>query len=159
MLADGLAAASVSAFVLYDENVSLCERSEVRFRVRYAETDQMGVVYHANYLVWMEMARTELCRLRGVRYRDIEREDGLLLAVAEAQCRYHSPARYDEEIVAWAWLKAAHPRMVTFAYEINDAASGKRLASGETKHLFVRDGKPVKVPEKYFELFGIDAGK
>ena len=72
----------------------------MRFRVRYAETDQMGVVYHANYLVWMEIARTELCRVRGVRYRDIEREDGLVLAVAEAQCRYHAPARYDDQILA-----------------------------------------------------------
>lgn len=119
----------------------------------------MGVVYHANYLVWMEMARTELCRLRGVRYRDIEREDGILLAVAEVACRYHNPARYDEEVVCSAWLKHSHPRMVSFGYEINDAESGKLLASGETKHVFVKDGKPVRVPAKYFRLFGIEAGQ
>jgi acyl-CoA thioester hydrolase len=124
--------------------------------VRYAETDQMGVVYHANYLVWMEIARTELCRVRGVRYRDIEREDGLLLAVAEVACRYHSPARYDEEVISSAWLKHSHPRMVTFGYEINEAESGRLLASGETRHVFIKDGKPVRVPEKYFELFGIN---
>ena len=61
--------------------------NEIQFRVRYAETDQMGVVYHANYLVWMEMGRTELCRAQGVRYRDLEQQEGVLLAVAAAQCR------------------------------------------------------------------------
>ena len=73
--------------------------SEVRFRVRYAETDQMGIVYHANYLVWMEMGRVELCRTIGVRYRDMEEQDGILLTVAEVQCRFLSPARYDDEVV------------------------------------------------------------
>lgn len=131
------------------------ESSEVRFRVRYAETDQMGVVYHANYLVWMEMARTQLCRVRGVAYRDIEKNDGLNLAVAEVSCRYHQPARYDDEIVARAWFKHAHPRMVTFAYEMRRAEDDCLLASGETRHVFIRQGKPVKMPEKYFELFGL----
>ncbi len=115
----------------------------------------MGVVYHANYLVWMEMARTELCRKRGVRYRDIEQDDGLLLAVSEVACRYHQPARYDDEIVARAWFKHTHARMITFAYEIREANEEKLLASGETRHVFLRDGKPVKVPSKYFELFGL----
>ncbi len=127
----------------------------MRFRVRYAETDQMGVVYHANYLVWMEIARTELCRVRGVRYRDIERVDGLLLAVAEVQCRYHSPARYDDEILAKGFIKHAHARMVVFGYEILNAETGTLLASGETKHIFLKDGKPVKVPAKYRAVFGI----
>ncbi len=127
----------------------------MRFRVRYAETDQMGVVYHANYLVWMEIARTELCRMRGVRYRDIERVDGLVMVVAEAQCRYHSAARYDDEVLAKGYLKHAHPRMITFGYEILDAETSELLASGETKHIFLKDGKPIKVPAKYRELFGI----
>jgi acyl-CoA thioester hydrolase len=117
----------------------------------------MGVVYHANYLVWMEMARTELCRARGVRYRDLERQDGLLLVVAEASCRYHSPARYDEEVVCSAWLKRSHPRIVTFGYEVRDSESGRLLASGETRHVFVKGGKPVRVPEKYLQLFGIES--
>jgi acyl-CoA thioester hydrolase len=73
--------------------------TEIRLRVRYAETDQMGVVYHANYLVWMEMGRVELCRSMGVRYRDMEQQDGVLLTVVEARCRYHAPARYDDEVV------------------------------------------------------------
>ena len=72
---------------------------ETRLRVRYAETDQMGVVYYANYLVWMEVGRVEYCRAAGLSYRDMERADGILLAVAEANCRYLAPARYDEEIV------------------------------------------------------------
>lgn len=127
----------------------------MRFRVRYAETDQMGVVYHANYLIWMEIARTELCRVRGVRYRDIERVDGLALVVVEAQCRYHSPARYDDEISAQGFLKHSHSRMITFGYEILNAETGELLASGETKHIFLKDGKPIKVPPKYRELFGI----
>ena len=131
------------------------ESSEVRFRVRYAETDQMGVVYHANYLVWMEMARTQLCRVRGVSYRDIEKDDGLNLAVAEVSCRYHQPARYDDEIVATARFKHVHLRMVTFAYEMRRAEDNCLLASGETRHVFIRNGKPAKMPEKYFELFGL----
>lgn len=131
------------------------DTSEVRFRVRYAETDQMGVVYHANYLVWMEMARTQLCRIRGVAYRDIERNDGLHLAVAEVSCRYHQPARYDDEIVARARFKHTHPRMVTFAYEIRRAEDECLLASGETRHVWLREGKPAKMPEKYYGLFEI----
>src|SRR4051812_2627165 len=74
------------------------QTSEVRLRVRYAETDQMGIVYHANYLIWMEMGRVELCRELGIRYRDMEQEDGVLLTVAAANCRFVYPARYDDEI-------------------------------------------------------------
>lgn len=133
------------------------EQAEVRFRVRYAETDQMGVVYHANYLVWMEMARTELCRVRGVRYRDIELEDGVLLAVVEVNCRYLAPARYDDEIVARARLAASNPRMITFGYEILHAETGQTLSTGETKHMFLdKAGRRVRVPQKYRSLFAIE---
>lgn len=132
------------------------DQAEVRFRVRYAETDQMGVVYHGNYLPWMEMARTELCRLRGVRYRDIEQQDGVQLVVVEVNCRYHAPARYDDEIVARSRLEASNSRMVTFAYEIANAETGQVLVTGETKHLFVdRAGRRVRVPERLKGLFGI----
>lgn len=136
------------------------ECSEVRFRVRYAETDQMGVVYHANYLVWFEMARTELCRQRGVTYRDIEKTDGIIMIVAEVRSRYHRAAHYDDRIVARGWLKHAHPRMLSFRYQIsreNDDASEIVLATGESSHLFLnREGKPIKVPPKYLELFGLE---
>ena len=72
---------------------------QTRLRVRYAETDQMGVVYYANYLVWMEVARVEYCKVLGFRYKDMEMEDGVLLAVVEANCRYIYPARFDEEVL------------------------------------------------------------
>jgi acyl-CoA thioester hydrolase len=137
-------------------NVELAEKAQVRFRVRYAETDQMGVVYHANYLPWFEMARTDLCAARGVRYRDIEVNDNLLLTVVDAQLRYHAPARYDDEIVAEARLKRSHPRMVVFTYEIRNAATSQLLVTGETRHIFItREGRTVKVPRKYYDLFAI----
>ena len=131
---------------------------DTRFRVRYAETDQMGVVYYANYLVWMELGRAEYCRAAGIRYRDMEVDDGVLLAVVEAHCRYLSPARYDEEIAVKTWITKASRRMVEFGYEISEAQTGRQLASGETKHIFVGAGmRPAKLPEKYLPLFGITA--
>lgn len=134
----------------------LPEKSQVRFRVRYAETDQMRVVYHANYLVWMEMARTELCRIRGVRYRDMERDDQLRLAVVDAHCRYHAPALYDDEIVSEGRIAEANSRMLTFAYDIRNAETGQLLVTGETKHVFLDfNGRPVRMPEKYRPLFGM----
>ena len=131
-------------------------KSESRFRVRYAETDAMGIVHHANYLVWMEIARTELCKLRGVRYRDFEAATGLSMAVVGAEVRYHRAARYDDEILASAWLKSSHPRMVSFAYEMRNAETGELLASGETKHVLIsREGKPARIPREYYGLFDL----
>jgi acyl-CoA thioester hydrolase len=128
--------------------------NETRFRVRYAETDQMGVVYYANYLIWMELGRVEYCRSIGLRYKDMEVNDGILLAVAEANCRYLSPARYDEEIVLHTTVKQSGPRMVRFSYEMSEAGSGRKLATGETAHVFCgRDMRPLKLPEKYLVLF------
>lgn len=128
--------------------------NETRFRVRYAETDQMGVVYYANYLVWMELGRVEYCRSAGIRYKDMEVNDGVLLAVAEATCRYLFPARYDEEIVVKTRVKQAGARMVRFVYEMSEAESGRKLATGETAHIFCgRDLRPLKLPEKYLRLF------
>src|SRR5437868_8389317 len=99
-----------------DSHLGSQPRVETHLRVRYAETDQMGVVYHANYLVWMEVGRVELCRSRGVDYKDLELEHGIFLTVAEATCRYHLPARYDEEVVISTRIDRAHSRMVVFAY-------------------------------------------
>jgi acyl-CoA thioester hydrolase len=133
---------------------------ETRFRVRYAETDQMGVVYYANYLVWMELGRAELCRSIGMRYKDMEENDGILLAVVDAHCRYVHPARYDQEIAVETSIGAANRRMVEFRYEIREAGRNLSLASGETKHIFLgRDMKPVKLPEKYYRFFGITAAR
>ncbi len=129
---------------------------ETRFRARYAETDQMGVVYYANYFIWMEVGRVELCRAHGIRYRDMEVEDGVLLAVAEAKCRYSFPARYDEEVIVKAWIEEANPRMVRFGYEVASAESGRKLAAGETKHIFCNaQMKPAKLPVKYYALFDV----
>jgi acyl-CoA thioester hydrolase len=130
-----------------------------RVRVRYAETDQMGVVYYANYLVWMEVARVEYCKSVGFSYEEMEREDGIFLAVAEAHCRYLYPARFDQDVTIETTLADAHPRMVSFAYEIRLTDDGRKLATGETKHVFVgRDLKPVRLPEKYRSKFGITGG-
>jgi acyl-CoA thioester hydrolase len=131
---------------------------ETRIRVRYAETDQMGVVYYANYLVWMEVARVEFCKAAGFSYEEMEREDGVLLAVSEARCRYHFPARFDQEVIILTTLADAHPRMVSFEYEMRLAEDGRKVATGETRHVFVsRDLKPVRLPEKYRPNFGITA--
>jgi acyl-CoA thioester hydrolase len=129
---------------------------EIRLRVRYAETDQMGVVYYSNYLIWMEMGRVEYCRAAGLRYRDMERNDGVLLTVVEATCRYIFPARYDEEIIVRTRVRQANARMVKFAYEIRGAEPDRVLAKGETKHIFCgADMKPRKLPPKYRPLLGI----
>jgi len=130
--------------------------AEVRFRVRYAETDQMGVVYYSNYLVWMEVARVEWCRQQGSNYREMERDAGILLAVAECTCRYHAPARFDDEIVVKTWIEKAHSRLVTFAYEMRLAPDGTLLASGITRHLILnRDFQRIRLPEKYYAIFGL----
>jgi|SRR5579871_5426933 len=131
---------------------------ETRFRVRYAETDQMGVVYYANYLIWMELGRAELCRAIGIRYKDMEEQDGVRLAVVDVQCRYHYPARYDEEIAVQTCISAATRRMVEFSYEIRESSQSRRLASGKTRHIFLDcEMKPVKLPEKYHGFFGVRA--
>lgn len=138
-----------------DRSGNVTHRHETSFRVRYAETDQMGIVYYANYLVWMEIGRVEYCRSIGVQYSAMEREDGILLTVAEANCRYQAPALYDEEVQVLTWLDSAHPRMVTFAYEMR-TADGRKLATGYTKHVFCgRDLRPTRLPEKYWPQFGI----
>ena len=127
---------------------------ETRLRVRYAETDQMGVVYYANYLVWMEVSRVDLCKACGFNYRDMERDDGVLLAVAEANCRYKFPARFDDEVTVKAWIEDANTRMVTFHYEMS--AAGHMLATGFTRHIYVsREMQRVRLPEKYWGMFGI----
>jgi acyl-CoA thioester hydrolase len=131
---------------------------KTRFRVRYAETDQMGVVYYANYLVWMEVGRTEYCRAAGIRYKDMESDAGVRLAVVEAHCRYLQPARYDEEIAVETTVARANRRMVEFQYRIREASTGRELATGSTKHIFLGpDMKPVKLPGKYYAFFGIPA--
>ena len=124
---------------------------EHRVRVRYAETDQMGVVYYANYLVWFEVARTELCKHRGFSYADMERETDSYLVVTEARCRYRSPARYDDTILLRCWIRELRSRSMVFAYEAIDDASGRLLAEGTTTHAVTsREGRLKSFPKHHF---------
>ena len=113
----------------------------------------MGVVYYANYYVWMEIGRVELVRAMGVNYRDVEHTDGLLLSVVESKCRYMAPARYDQEIIVATSLVAVNARLVEFEYKIRDAVTDQPLASGATKHMWLnREFKPAKLPERYLQM-------
>ena len=127
---------------------------ETRIRVRYAETDQMGVVYYSNYLVWMEVGRVEYCRSSGFNYHDMERDDGIFLAVVEANCRYRYPARYDDEVTIRTWVADGNQRLVTFEYEMKLVEGGRVLATGSTRHVFLdRQLRPCRLPQKYGPLF------
>lgn len=134
--------------------------SETKIRVRYAETDKMGVVYHSNFIVWFEVGRVEMLRQLGFRYRDMEREDDCHIAVADVRVRYKAPARYDDEILIRTRLKNARESLLQFAYEIERAEDGTLLAEGETTHIVV-DSKFEKsaLPEKYVTAFAKASGK
>jgi acyl-CoA thioester hydrolase len=124
-------------------------------RVRYAETDQMGVVYHANYLVWFEIGRVEMMRQLGLSYSTMEQEEGALIAVVEATARYKSPARYDDELTIRTRITSAKLALLKFRYEVIRASDDTLLCEGETVHLVVgRDMKRRNLPAKYVELFG-----
>jgi len=124
---------------------------DIQLRVRYAETDQMGVSYYANHLIWFELGRTEFFRRRGFVYKEIEENENCYATVAEVRCRYHAPARYDDTLTVRTWLKAARGRVIQFEYEIVNEA-GTRIATGETLHVITdRNGKPRSLPEKYIE--------
>jgi acyl-CoA thioester hydrolase len=128
------------------------EWSETRLRVRYAETDQAGVVYHSNFLIWFEVGRVELCRDYGFNYREMELEDDSFLPVVEARVKYHSPARYDDEIVVRTRVTQLRSRTIKFAYEVLRAGDGRLLAEGETHHVVMnREGRARSFPQKYAE--------
>ena len=123
------------------------------FRVRYAETDQMGVVHHSNYVVWCELGRTDYMREVGVSYAELER-DGLLLAVAELQLRYGAPARYDDEIRVFTRIARVQSRAITFTYDIRRAATDERLASASTRLIATdRSGATRTLPRELLERF------
>ena len=133
---------------------------EVRLRVRYAETDQMGVVYHANYFIWFEVGRVELLRQLGFSYRDMEQNDQCFIAVVDARCRYKAPARYDDEVIVRTRLKNVRESLMHFGYELVRATDALVLAEGETTHI-VTDGemKVRTIPEKYMKVFREAMGK
>ena len=128
--------------------------NETRIRVRYAETDQMGVVYHANHFVWFEIGRVELLRQFGFSYKNMEREDDCFIAVVDAQCRYKAPVHYDDEVIVRTWLKHVREKVIRFSYELRSAETGALLAAGETTHI-VADSKmrSRQLPEKYLKVF------
>ncbi len=129
------------------------KHGESRFRVRYAETDQMGVVHHANYIIWFEQGRTDYMREIGVNYADVERS-GLFLAVGEVQIRYGAPARYDDEIRVLTRIDRVQSRAVTFAYEVLRAGSDERLASGYTRLIAMdTNGTARTLPRDLLERF------
>jgi acyl-CoA thioester hydrolase len=125
-----------------------------RIRVRYAETDQMGVVYHSNYFIWFEVGRVELLRQLGFTYKEMERQDQCFIAVVDARCRFRAPARYDDEITVRTYLKNVRESLIHFAYEAVRESDGALLAEGETTHI-VTDANLNRrpLPEKYQEAF------
>ncbi len=125
-----------------------------RIRVRYAETDQMGVVYHSNYFIWFEVGRVDLLRELGFTYREMEQEDGCYIAVVDARCRFKAPARYDDEIVIRTHLKNVRESLIHFAYEAVRESDGTLLAEGETTHIVTdRDMRKRELPAKYVAVF------
>jgi acyl-CoA thioester hydrolase len=134
--------------------------NESRIRVRYAETDQMGVVYHANYFIWFEVGRVELLRQLGFSYKDMEQQDNCFIAVVDARCRYKSPARYDDEIIVKTWLKNIRESVIHFGYELRRVDDGSLIAEGETTHI-VADAHMRKtvLPEKYMKIFREATGR
>ena len=128
-------------------------------RVRYAETDQMGVVYHGNHFAWFEVGRVEWCRQHGFEYKRMELEDDSFIVVAEAHCRYKRPARFDDLLLVRARVTESKRRIVKFGYEIVDQASGEVVATGETVHVICdKRGRPKSLPEKYRKYFSTDGG-
>jgi acyl-CoA thioester hydrolase len=132
--------------------------SESRIRVRYAETDQMGVVYHANYLVWFEVGRVDFIRDMGLDYKAMEKEDNAMIAVIEASARYKAPARYDDEILVRTSLAGVRGTIVRFRYAVLRAASQESaeqlLCEGETTHIVVnREMKKRDMPQHYADRF------
>ncbi len=128
--------------------------AETRLRVRYAETDQMGVVYYSNYLVWMEIGRTDFCLESGFRYRDMELDDGIAIAVADVHCRYHAPARYDDQVLVRTSLKRLKRRTMLFSYRITLAETETLLAEGSTRHVVVdkNSARPTAIPRRHYEM-------
>ncbi len=134
--------------------------NETRLRVRYAETDQMGVVYHSNHLIWFEVGRVELMRQMGFSYRDMERDDVCFIAVAEVKCRYRAPVYYDDEVLIRTRLKTVRESVVVFSYELVRADNNALVAEGETTHI-VTDSKMkvAALPQKYLTAFRAAMGK
>jgi len=126
-------------------------------RVRYAETDKMGIVHHSNYLIWFESGRSDLCRARGFSYRDMEDQDNALMVVAESYVRYKSPAYYEDILTVRTKVAEIRSRSIRFIYEIVRESDDTLIAEGETLHLVTDENRKVKlIPEIYKERLLID---
>src|SRR6267142_3182107 len=131
----------------------LGEWHETLLRVRYSETDKMGIVYYANYLIWFEIGRTEFCRARGFSYRDMEENENSFLVVAESYCRYKAPAYYDDELVVRTHITELRRRSWRFGYEIIRVPDGTVIAEGETGHVVTDSrGRVKSFPDEYAKL-------
>jgi acyl-CoA thioester hydrolase len=123
---------------------------ETLVRVRYSETDKMGIVYYANYLIWFEIGRAEYCRARGFSYRDMETNDDAFLVVAESYCRYKAPAFYDDELLVRTRITEMRRRSLRFGYELVRVGDGQVIAEGETGHVITdAEGRVRSFPEGY----------
>jgi acyl-CoA thioester hydrolase len=134
--------------------------NETRIRVRYAETDQMGVVYHSNHFIWFEVGRVELLRQLGFSYKAMETQDDCFIAVVDARCRYRAPVHYDDEIVVRTCLRHVREKLIHFGYELLNADGTTLLAEGETTHIVANaQMKPRALPEKYLKVFRAAVGQ
>jgi acyl-CoA thioester hydrolase len=125
---------------------------ETQIRVRYAETDKMGIVHHSNYLIWFEFGRSDFCRARGFSYKEMEEVDNALLVVAEAYCRYKAPAFYEDELIIRTKLEEIRSRSIRFVYEVVRPSDNLLLSEGETLHLVTDHNKKVRsLPAQYKE--------
>lgn len=132
----------------------MIEYHDATVRVRYAETDQMGVVYHANYFVWFEVGRVELIRALGIECKRMEKEDDCHIVVADVHCRYLLSAQYDEVLRVRTRIAESRNRIVKFSYEVFRDADSKLLATGETTHIICgSNGRPKLLPAKYHRVF------
>ena len=140
-----------------NRETAMPERSDIDIEVRYAETDQMGVVHHANYIIWFELARTRLCALTGFHYADIEKL-GYLLMVTGVESRYHRPARYGDVVTVCCWCERLGSRGLRFAYEVRKG--DEKLVTGVTDHIWIEKetGRPCRTPQALREPFARLAG-
>jgi acyl-CoA thioester hydrolase len=126
---------------------------ETEIRVRYAETDAMGIVHHANFLVWFETGRSEFCRSRGFAYKDMEEQENALMVVAEAYCRYKNPAYYDDILTIRTKVLEVRSRSVRFFYEVHRKSDDMLVAEGETQHVVTDRSQRVRtLPRVYRDL-------
>jgi len=132
----------------------MTEYADTTIRVRYAETDQMGVVYHGNYFTWFEVGRVDFCRQLGFEYKQMELQDDSFIVVADAHCRFKKPARFDDLLIIRTRILTSQRRTIKFGYEVINPETKEILAVGETLHVFCdKLGRPKSLPEKYRKYF------